>query len=501
MLHYRPSSEFSPSTAPSQSIALVPYDSEVLSVVEQLPSGEEEQSIIEPHATLFSPTSRLQSLLNFARWANEHERAPVTLDSFLQQVQGERDNVEAVLKNQMSTTAARFVDSLAHPLPDSEDQAYDASNDADDDLGHHTDFEEASTAAEGLEEIEGIGATREIPQATQPPIRANNLIAPHLTPAQLPAARLERKTAKERERTEKREEKIKEIQQRSEIFCCLKSHAQQTLNQTSGRSYQSAETIQLHTGIEVEARWIELRGGMAFENPKRLKKEIQLVLEIMALTAKEGERYWIEVLLHPLSAGIAAPRNEAKIQVSLQTQDQHRQEMRTRPSDYETMGVDTDAIKVGLPTSDNRSPAMPTTQDAYTYKSCRAIKGIDPFTDVVRVNLPGSTLASPTSFTPARSNTPLKITGMEKRFGVVEPTPPVSDAGPIVEAKLEVANTTGAGEKVVEKDVNDKLSRQKELPRSPIKKTVSGLMARKKERSASTGPDHFLSLLDLMRKK
>ena len=107
MLHYRLSPEFSPSTAPSQSTALVPNDPEVFSVVAQLPSGDEKQSIIECHATLFSTTSRLQSLLNFARWANERERAPVTLDSFLRQVQGERDNVEAVLEYRTSVSTPR----------------------------------------------------------------------------------------------------------------------------------------------------------------------------------------------------------------------------------------------------------------------------------------------------------------------------------------------------------------------------------------------------------
>lgn len=104
MLRYRPSLEFSPVTSPFLSKELVPYKSERSSVSQRLPYDDPGYSLAEYHETTSDSTSRLQSLLNFVRWANERDRASVTLDCFLQQVQDEQDKVEAVLEEQTAVS-------------------------------------------------------------------------------------------------------------------------------------------------------------------------------------------------------------------------------------------------------------------------------------------------------------------------------------------------------------------------------------------------------------
>lgn len=104
MLCYRPSLEFSPVTSPFLSNAPVPYRSERSVVSQQLPCNGPGYSLAEYHETTSASTSRLQLLLSFVQRANERERASVTLDRFLQQVQDEQDKVEAVLEEQTAVS-------------------------------------------------------------------------------------------------------------------------------------------------------------------------------------------------------------------------------------------------------------------------------------------------------------------------------------------------------------------------------------------------------------
>ena len=103
MLRYRPSLEFSPAVAPSQSNALVPSDS----AIPQPPivSGDETQSVYAHDATAATLRSRMQSLLDFVCEANEIKKATVTLDSFLRQVQDERGGLEAAFEKKAAVRA------------------------------------------------------------------------------------------------------------------------------------------------------------------------------------------------------------------------------------------------------------------------------------------------------------------------------------------------------------------------------------------------------------
>lgn len=101
MLRYRPSQEFSPTTIPSQNTALVTYKLPELAVNQQSPDEPGiDTALIHRNAKAAVRQTNLRSLLDFARWANDRDRASVSLDRFLQQVQHERDEAEAALKKQ-----------------------------------------------------------------------------------------------------------------------------------------------------------------------------------------------------------------------------------------------------------------------------------------------------------------------------------------------------------------------------------------------------------------
>jgi hypothetical protein len=109
MLRYSPSLDFSLSTTPAQSFVLVQYESEAFAVVQCAMSSDEKALSFTNQATAVS--TRLRSLLDFARWVNERERDTVTLDSFLRKAQGERNEVKAAFdeRTAVSETCAPHV--------------------------------------------------------------------------------------------------------------------------------------------------------------------------------------------------------------------------------------------------------------------------------------------------------------------------------------------------------------------------------------------------------
>ena len=103
MLRYRPSLEFSPSTAPSQSAALVQHKPEALPVALLSHDSEKPNHVIQDYdAKCVMLQPRLQSMLNTARKANESGETATPLNNFVQQVKHERDKVEAALETQVA---------------------------------------------------------------------------------------------------------------------------------------------------------------------------------------------------------------------------------------------------------------------------------------------------------------------------------------------------------------------------------------------------------------
>lgn len=153
---------------------------------------------------------------------------------------------------------------------------------------------------------------------------------------------------------------------------------------------------------------------------------------------------------------------EREAQVTLRTYDRNSENMQTRDSSYEKMGL---------------------------------------YTSVVRVNLPAMNPSCPTTSSLALIDTFSK--GMDRHADSKVVKSPWPDANVDIrqkdEAQAEV--TTGADYEVSKKNTNADTDLQKYTLDIQVKETVSRLMMGKKDAAPHTGPDHFLSLLDLVRKK
>lgn len=92
---------------------------------------------------------------------------------------------------------------------------------------------------------------------------------------------------------------------------------------------------------------------------------------------------------------------------------------------------------------------------------------------------------------------------MDENHGNVQPSPLMlaSASEPQGRAVSYTANTPNTGKQELEEDVHIASEEKEEAPKVPVKETVTRLVARKKERQAINGPNAFLSLLGLVRKK
>lgn len=108
MLRYRLSLEFSPSGAPSQSTALVPYRTEVYAEDTSAHRSDDRTGLAREHTQKASVLqSQLQSLLKIAREANANEEAAASLQTFMQQAKDQQDAMEAVLEKQTAVSEVR----------------------------------------------------------------------------------------------------------------------------------------------------------------------------------------------------------------------------------------------------------------------------------------------------------------------------------------------------------------------------------------------------------
>ena len=114
--------------------------------------------------------------------------------------------------------------------------------------------------------------------------------------------------------------------------------------------------------------------------------------------------------------------------------------------------------------------------------------------------LPDPSLAPPFPSL-VRANTPLRLVDLYKRYKVNDSASPGSNMGPGKEVELQDASTTVTVKEVVKEELENIPSVRGGTMKAPVNETDSHLMARSKDDPKPTGPDQFLSLLDLVRKK
>lgn len=93
ILRYHSLLDFEPSPAPSQRTAIMLHDPEAFAVSQQ---GQSDNAGVVTRS-FHDGKNTLESLLEFARCNNERERATLSLDNFLRQLQDERAEVEEKL--------------------------------------------------------------------------------------------------------------------------------------------------------------------------------------------------------------------------------------------------------------------------------------------------------------------------------------------------------------------------------------------------------------------
>jgi hypothetical protein len=99
MLRYHPSLNFNPSLVSPQSTADALYDPEGFAIAQQTTSRRVDMRIGTAYDGRTSDIqSPLKSLLEFALWSNECERATIPLEVFLRQVHEDRAEAEKALE-------------------------------------------------------------------------------------------------------------------------------------------------------------------------------------------------------------------------------------------------------------------------------------------------------------------------------------------------------------------------------------------------------------------
>jgi hypothetical protein len=121
--------------------------------------------------------------------------------------------------------------------------------------------------------------------------------------------------------------------------------------------------------------------------------------------------------------------------------------------------------------------------------------GLD--TSIARVCIPVSSPTCPEISTLHRVHDAQQNADSPKKFEVIETTPLI----PTTELRQDAGISTVARKQLEVRDKDEEPCSRARLPSAPIEKTVSHIKFQKKQPSAKPGPDHFLSLLDLVQKK
>ncbi|KAJ8117492.1 hypothetical protein OPT61_g1311 [Boeremia exigua] len=228
-----------------------------------------------------------------------------------------------------------------------------------------------------------------------------------------------------------------------------------------GLNSQSITREKLHVGV----------GDFTSDGVKDLVKELQLGCKTTVKTSEEGP-HQAELLLRSLAG--SAPLIRRDPQQTCQIRDANSRGIQTESVPRE---LETDPAKVSIPVTNDGYPGVETAQGVNIYKAWKSVNDAKLCMEKVRVSLPKSMGRSPMLAIPTETE---KTSTLAKRSAIIEPlssveTRPSFSACPPTESATEVNNTKREGE------VRNNLQ--------------------KKPQSARPGPDQFLSLLDLVRKK
>ncbi|KZM22463.1 hypothetical protein ST47_g6356 [Ascochyta rabiei] len=447
MLRYRPSLEFSPTSIPPQITPLVPYKPQDHPIAQQ-PSNydRKDYAVAQSNLSVSELQSRLRSLLDFARWANNRERASVTLGSFLRQVQEQRAELETKMEDQTSTAVMSFLECLLHLVPNTPDQPCATRDDFYESPDPFLDVKGArkDKAPESLQ----VTRRHERPSST------TSVDTPFLTTSQQLAVGTN-------ENTIGRDQKTAKTWSEQEIIGLLNEPTQQHPLTAYRVSHVSTGTKRISLQIQISA-FINSSGAISFDHAKGLQKEMQAGIETLALTVKEGECYSAEILLHPILTNSTFLQTDQKKNIFSKAQDGSSEDWQTQTVDYEMMGLSADAVKVNLPASMHTSSAMTGSHHITTlHEGCVSY---DYFKAAANA--------------PVAANREFEMQAYEQNVG-----PNNTNKTPLKVVVDKISNTRA------------------DVCNIPIKGKGPQLMARKKRTSVEPGTDHFLSLLELIRKK
>jgi hypothetical protein len=261
----------------------------------------------------------------------------------------------------------------------------------------------------------------------------------------------------------------------------------------------------LRTKLEL-TRDINL-GMWSFKAMGGLTKIIEGELRDVVGSIKTKNLYSVEVLLHPCRVGAIMPQNHSRTQVASEQQEGYDNETQRSSIGYKTRVLFTDAGTQTLPdllqTFKQESPR--TTGNNKVVCGFKPVTSDSPLQKKVEVQSLSSDSESPAFTAPSRSTLPLELLDVDKDSGAVQsnPSAPAPAAGLEREDRVVplAVDLYKLGEQKLKEHTQDTPAPEKETLKAAVKETATCIVACKKERKANDGPDHFLSLLDLARKK
>ncbi|KAF1924871.1 uncharacterized protein M421DRAFT_424293 [Didymella exigua CBS 183.55] len=140
--------------------------------------------------------------------------------------------------------------------------------------------------------------------------------------------------------------------------------------------------------------------------------------------------------------------------------------------------------------------------DTVVYKTHKPVTGNLFLKKGIEVYLASPSLESPNLTEPDSSALSPKPVGLDKRYRAIQSTPSMLALGsePEHRALSRAADSHNVMEHELTGDIKVALGSKEKAHGIPAKETAMRLMVRRKEQ-ANNGPDHFLGLLNLVRKK
>lgn len=259
----------------------------------------------------------------------------------------------------------------------------------------------------------------------------------------------------------------------------------------------------LRTRLEV-IRDINL-GALNFKAKGGLTQTLENELKGIASSARTGKFYRIEMQLCPLVVGDTVSQNKHETRGAFEQQEGYEHKTQRCPADHKVVAPFIDAETQKLPDPvklfDRKTSTRTVTAVTNAYEVCKPVMSPSLVTEEMEAHMPSPSPASTIPSAPDCSGLPLKLADFDKELGIIQPNPPAWKAEPEDKAVPQAVDSHNIGEHKSEEDLKDVSKSNVEGAKVPVKETVTRVVARKKEQPANNGPDHFLSLLDLVRKK